>query len=159
MLNIPFPRARAWIKVEDGCDHFCSYCLIPHLRGEVRSEEKEKIIRQAQALEREGIREIVLCGINLGYYGKDKEGESLITLLRELLDNTSVVRFRLSSIEPFLVDEEFIERYFSLPDRVCPHFHLPLQSGSDRILKSMRRGYDAAHYRALVSTLRRYSPR
>ncbi|HOQ67770.1 MAG TPA: tRNA (N(6)-L-threonylcarbamoyladenosine(37)-C(2))-methylthiotransferase MtaB, partial [Candidatus Atribacteria bacterium] len=152
------PRARAWIKVEDGCDHFCSYCLIPHLRGEVRSEEKEKIIRQAQALEREGIREIVLCGINLGYYGKDKEGESLITLLRELLDNTSVVRFRLSSIEPFLVDEEFIERYFSLPDRVCPHFHLPLQSGSDRILKSMRRGYDAAHYRALVSTLRRYSP-
>ncbi len=152
------PRARAWIKVEDGCDHFCSYCLIPHLRGEVRSEEKEKIIRQAQALEREGIREIVLCGINLGYYGKDKEGESLITLLRELLDNTSVVRFRLSSIEPFLVDEEFIERYFSLPDRVCPHFHLPLQSGSGRILKSMRRGYDAAHYRALVSTLRRYSP-
>ncbi|HQE25728.1 MAG TPA: tRNA (N(6)-L-threonylcarbamoyladenosine(37)-C(2))-methylthiotransferase MtaB, partial [Candidatus Atribacteria bacterium] len=152
------PRARAWIKVEDGCDHFCSYCLIPHLRGEVRSEEKEKIIRQAQALEREGIREIVLCGINLGYYGKDKEGESLITLLRELLDNTSVVRFRLSSIEPFLVDEEFIERYFSLPDRVCPHFHLPLQSGSDRILKSMRRGYDAARYRALVSTLRRYSP-
>lgn len=152
------PRSRAWIKVEDGCDHFCSYCLIPHLRGEVRSEEKEKIIRQAQALEREGIREIVLCGINLGYYGKDKEGESLITLLRELLDNTSVVRFRLSSIEPFLVDEEFIERYFSLPDRVCPHFHLPLQSGSDRILKSMRRGYDAAHYRALVSTLRRYSP-
>lgn len=152
------PRARAWIKVEDGCDHFCSYCLIPHLRGEVRSEEKEKIIRQAQALEREGIREIVLCGINLGYYGKDKEGESLITLLRELLDNTSVVRFRLSSIEPFLVDEEFIERYFSLPDRVCPHFHLPLQSGSDRILKSMRREYDAAHYRALVSTLRRYSP-
>ena len=152
------PRARAWIKVEDGCDHFCSYCLIPHLRGEVRSEEKEKIIRQARALEREGIREIVLCGINLGYYGKDKEGESLITLLRELLDNTSVVRFRLSSIEPFLVDEEFIERYFSLPDRVCPHFHLPLQSGSDRILKSMRRGYDAAHYRALVSTLRRYSP-
>ena len=152
------PRARTWIKVEDGCDHFCSYCLIPHLRGEVRSEEKEKIIRQAQALEREGIREIVLCGINLGYYGKDKEGESLITLLRELLDNTSVVRFRLSSIEPFLVDEEFIERYFSLPDRVCPHFHLPLQSGSGRILKSMRRGYDAAHYRALVSTLRRYSP-
>jgi len=152
------PRARTWIKVEDGCDHFCSYCLIPHLRGEVRSEEKEKIIRQARALEREGIREIVLCGINLGYYGKDKEGESLITLLRELLDNTSVVRFRLSSIEPFLVDEEFIERYFSLPDRVCPHFHLPLQSGSGRILKSMRRGYDAAHYRALVSTLRRYSP-
>ena len=152
------PRARAWLKVEDGCDHFCSYCLIPHLRGRIRSEEKEKIIRQAQALEREGIREIVLCGINLGYYGKDREGDNLIALLQKLIDNTHEVRFRLSSIEPFLVDEEFIKGYFSLSDRVCPHFHLPLQSGSDRILKSMRRGYDTAHYQALVSTLHRYSP-
>ncbi|HXL02979.1 MAG TPA: tRNA (N(6)-L-threonylcarbamoyladenosine(37)-C(2))-methylthiotransferase MtaB [Candidatus Atribacteria bacterium] len=159
LAEYPLPsRARAWLKVEDGCDHFCSYCLIPHLRGKIKSEEKEKIIRQAQALEREGIREIVLCGVNLGYYGKDRGEKGLINLLEELVDNTTLVRFRLSSIEPFLLDEEFVKRYFSLRDRVCPHFHLPLQSGSDRVLKSMRRGYDTTRYRALVSLLRSYCP-
>jgi len=159
LAEYPLPsRTRAWLKIEDGCDHFCSYCLIPYLRGKVKSENPEKIIRQAQALEEEGIREIVICGVNLGYYGKERGSKELINLLEELVNNTSLARFRLSSLEPFLMDEEFIKRYFSLQDRVCPHFHLPLQSGSDRILKSMRRGYDTAYYRALISRLRQYSP-
>lgn len=159
LAEYPLPsRARVWLKIEDGCDHFCSYCLIPHLRGNIKSEKKEKIIRQAQALERRGIREIVLCGVNLGYYGKNRGEKELINLLEELVNNTTLVRFRLSSFEPFLLDEEFIKRYFSLQDRVCPHFHLPLQSGSDRVLKSMRRGYDTAYYRDLVSLLRSYCP-
>lgn len=159
LAEYPLPsRVRAWLKIEDGCDHFCSYCLIPHLRGEVKSENRGKIIRQAKALEKEGIREIVICGVNLGYYGKERKNRELINLLEELVNNTTLVRFRLSSLEPFVVDEEFIKRYFSLQDRVCPHLHLPLQSGSDRILKIMRRGYDTTHYRSLVSLLRSYHP-
>ncbi|HAX98291.1 MAG TPA: tRNA (N(6)-L-threonylcarbamoyladenosine(37)-C(2))-methylthiotransferase MtaB [Candidatus Atribacteria bacterium] len=149
-------RARVWLKIEDGCDHFCNYCIVPHLRGSVRSEEPEKIIRQATHLERKGVQEIVLCGINLGMFGKERENTNLIELLENLVRVTNVVRYRLSSIEPFLIDKEFLDRYFSLIPRACPHFHLPLQSGSDEILLKMGRGYTTQFYRELVSSIRKY---
>ncbi|MBP8934010.1 MAG: MiaB/RimO family radical SAM methylthiotransferase, partial [Candidatus Atribacteria bacterium] len=149
-------RARVWLKIEDGCDHFCHYCIVPYLRGKVRSEEPEKIISQAIHLERKGVQEIVLCGINLGMFGKERENTNLIELLENLVRATNVVRYRLSSIEPFLIDKEFLDRYFSLIPRVCPHFHLPLQSGSDEILLKMGRGYTTQFYRELVSSIRKY---
>ena len=149
-------RARVWLKIEDGCDHFCHYCIVPYLRGKVRSEEPEKIIRQVIHLERKGVQEIVLCGINLGMFGKERENTNLIELLENLVRVTNVVRYRLSSIEPFLIDKEFLDRYFSLIPRACPHFHLPLQSGSDEILLKMGRGYTTQFYRELVSSIRKY---
>lgn len=149
-------RARVWLKIEDGCDHFCNYCIIPHLRGSVRSEEPEKIIRQATHLERKGVQEIVLCGINLGMYGLGNDHASLIELLEELIRSTNIIRYRLSSIEPFLIDKKFLDRYFYLIPRVCPHFHIPLQSGSDEVLLKMRRGYTTQFYRELVELIRSY---
>ncbi|MGC8778169.1 MAG: tRNA (N(6)-L-threonylcarbamoyladenosine(37)-C(2))-methylthiotransferase MtaB [Candidatus Caldatribacteriaceae bacterium] len=150
-------RVRRWVKVEDGCDHFCSYCIVPHLRGGVRSEPPLRILERIQRLEAEGVREVVLCGINLGYFGRDVS-VTLLELLELLVRETNWVRFRLSSLEPFLLTEGFIERYAALGRRVCPHFHLPLQSGSDRILRRMGRGYSTGSYRALTETLRRVIP-
>ncbi|NLJ49475.1 MAG: MiaB/RimO family radical SAM methylthiotransferase, partial [Candidatus Atribacteria bacterium] len=149
-------RARVWLKIEDGCDHFCNYCIVPHLRGAVRSEEPEKIICQAIHLEKRGIQEIVLCGINLGRFGIENGHTNLISLLEKLIKSTNKVRYRLSSIEPFLIDNEFLDRYFSLVPRVCPHFHIPLQSGSDEILLKMGRGYTTQHFRKLIELIRKY---
>ncbi|MGQ9473806.1 MAG: tRNA (N(6)-L-threonylcarbamoyladenosine(37)-C(2))-methylthiotransferase MtaB [Candidatus Caldatribacteriaceae bacterium] len=154
---VSFSRARSWVKVEDGCDHFCHYCIVPNLRGKVRSESPQEILRQVQFLEENGVKEVVLCGINLGYFGKDISS-SLIQLIEFLVNRTVRVRFRLSSLEPFVVEKEFLERYFALGERVCPHFHLPLQSGSDRILQKMGRGYDSAYYRSLVEKIRYINP-
>lgn len=150
-------RVRSWVKVEDGCDHFCSYCIVPHLRGGVRSEPPQKVLAEVQALEAKGVREVVLCGINLGYFGRDI-AFPFIDLLELLVRKTTQVRFRLSSFEPFLLTRFFLERYFALGTRVCPHFHLPLQSGSDPVLRKMGRGYDTAFYRSLVDTLRQMVP-
>lgn len=149
-------RARVWLKIEDGCDHFCNYCIVPHLRGAVRSEEPKKIIRQAIHLERKDVHEIVLCGINLGRYDFGSNHTTLIELLEELIRATNIVRYRLSSIEPFLIDKKFLDRYFSLIPRVCPHFHIPLQSGSDEVLLKMGRGYTTQFYRELVELIRSY---
>ncbi|MDK2896478.1 MAG: threonylcarbamoyladenosine tRNA methylthiotransferase MtaB [Candidatus Atribacteria bacterium] len=151
-------RVRAWLKVEEGCDHFCSYCLVSHLRGPVRSVPPERLLPQVKLWEEEGVREVVLTGINLGYYGVDLGGFRLIQLLRLLLAETSAVRFRLSSLEPFTLTREFIESYASLGPRVCPHFHLPLQSGSDRLLKKMRRGYQTAFFEEMVALIRDKMP-
>ena len=151
-------RARVWLKVEDGCDHYCHYCIVPYLRGPVRSEEPQRIISQAIRLEKSGIREIVLSGINLGMYGKDSGESHLIDLLEDLVQVTELVRYRLSSIEPFLIDEGFLARYFFLGKRVCPHFHIPLQSGNDQILLKMGRGYTANDFERLINTIRNYHP-
>lgn len=148
------PRARAWVKVEDGCDHFCSFCLVPYLRGRVRSRDPRDILEEVQHLEKRGIREIVLCGINLGYFGRDRGSTTLIDLVEFLVSSTQYVRFRLSSLEPYLLSEDFIVRYFALGTRVCPHLHLPLQSGNDKILMRMQRGYSQRRYRDLVETIR-----
>ncbi|MCX6091195.1 MAG: radical SAM protein, partial [Candidatus Atribacteria bacterium] len=152
-------QSRIWLKVEDGCDHFCSYCIIPHLRGPVLSTASSLVIHQAQQLEERGIREIVLCGINLGLYGREKGSYFLIDLLEDLVRETSSVRFRLSSIEPFLLDLNFLDRFFSLLPRVCSHFHIPLQSGSGVILRTMNRGYTPDFYRTLIRQIRQRSPK
>ncbi|HSV32405.1 MAG TPA: MiaB/RimO family radical SAM methylthiotransferase [Atribacteraceae bacterium] len=151
-------RARVWFKIQDGCDHYCSYCIVPHLRGPVVSLPPERVLRSVRTLEEAGYREIVLCGINVGYYGKDLYKPGLIDLLERLVRETGRVRFRLSSLEPFAVTKPFIERYCALGDRVCPHFHLPLQSGSDRILTLMNRGYTVKEYARIVEHLRFHSP-
>jgi threonylcarbamoyladenosine tRNA methylthiotransferase MtaB len=152
------PRARAWVKIEDGCDHFCSFCLVPHLRRGVRSKDPLLILEEVLYLEDQGVGEIVLCGTNLGYFGRDLSSTTLIDLLELLVEKTRNVRFRLSSLEPYLVSENFLFRYFALGDRVCPHLHLPLQSGSDRILKKMQRGYSVEYYEDLVGKARRFLP-
>jgi threonylcarbamoyladenosine tRNA methylthiotransferase MtaB len=157
----PFPlpsRSRAWVKVEDGCDHFCSFCLVPYLREGVKSRSPEDILREVQYLEAQGVREVVLCGTNLGYFGRDLQSVTLIDLLELLVQNTRDVRFRLSSLEPYLFSRDFLRRFFALGTRICPHLHLPLQSGSDRILAKMSRGYSSKEYEVLVTTARALCP-
>ncbi|MEN3202741.1 MAG: tRNA (N(6)-L-threonylcarbamoyladenosine(37)-C(2))-methylthiotransferase MtaB [Atribacterota bacterium] len=155
----PYPsRSRAWVKVQEGCDHFCSFCLVPYLREGVQSREFEDILREIHHLTEQGVREIVLCGTNLGYFGRDTGEGTLIDLLEFLVARTEGVRFRLSSLEPYLLSKEFAIRYFALGTRVCPHLHLPLQSGSDRILRRMRRGYSAKMYAELVAMVRSLYP-
>ncbi|MBC7217190.1 MAG: tRNA (N(6)-L-threonylcarbamoyladenosine(37)-C(2))-methylthiotransferase MtaB [Candidatus Caldatribacterium sp.] len=152
------PRARAWVKVEEGCDHFCSFCLVPYLREGVKSRKFEEILSEIHHLVQKGIREIVLCGTNLGYFGRDTKEGTLIDLIEFLVARTENVRFRLSSLEPYLLSEDFITRYFALGTRVCPHLHLPLQSGSDRVLARMRREYTTRAYADLVATIRSLCP-
>lgn len=152
------PRARAWVKIEDGCDHFCSFCLVPHLRRGVRSKDPLLVLEEVLYLESRGVEEIVLCGTNLGHFGRDLSSITLVDLLELLVEKTRRARFRLSSLEPYLVSEVFLSRYFALGDRVCSHLHLPLQSGSDRILEKMQRGYSARHYEDLVNKARHLSP-
>uniref|UniRef100_A0A7V3YLK3 tRNA (N(6)-L-threonylcarbamoyladenosine(37)-C(2))-methylthiotransferase n=1 Tax=Candidatus Caldatribacterium californiense TaxID=1454726 RepID=A0A7V3YLK3_9BACT len=157
----PFPlpsRSRAWVKVEDGCDHFCSFCLVPYLREGVKSRSPEDILREVQYLEAQGVQEVVLCGTNLGYFGRDLQSVTLIDLLELLVQNTRNIRFRLSSLEPYLLSSDFLRRFFALGTRICPHLHLPLQSGSDRILAKMSRGYSSREYEALVTTARALCP-
>lgn len=161
-LPLPFfphpPRSRAWVKVQEGCDHFCSFCLVPYLREGVQSRRFEDILQEVRYLTEQGVREIVLCGTNLGYFGRDTGEGTLIDLVEFLVAHTEGVRFRLSSLEPYLLSKEFAIRYFALGTRVCPHLHLPLQSGSDRILKRMQRGYSAEMYAELVAMVRSLCP-
>lgn len=153
------PRARAWVKVQEGCDHFCSFCLVPHLRGGIRSRKFTDILREVHHLAEQGVQEVVLCGTNLGYFGRDTNEGNLIDLVEFLVVHTENTRFRLSSLEPYLLSEEFATRYFALGNRVCPHFHLPLQSASNRILERMQRGYSAERYADLVAMVRSLCPR
>lgn len=152
------PRARAWVKVQEGCDHFCSFCLVPYLRGGIRSRKFTDILREVHHLAEQGVQEIVLCGTNLGYFGRDTNEGNLIDLVEFLVAHTENTRFRLSSLEPYLLSEEFATRYFALGNRVCPHFHLPLQSASNRILERMQRGYSAEGYAELVAMVRSLCP-
>ena len=151
-------RSRAHIKIEDGCDNFCSYCIIPYARGRVRSARIRDVVAEFEALVRRGYREVVLTGIEIASFGKDT-GESFVTLLEEL-EGPAVAagaRIRLGSLEPRVVTEEFGARAGTLR-ALCPHFHLSLQSGSDRVLKAMNRKYDTALYREAVERLRTNFP-
>ena len=149
-------RIRANVKIEDGCDNFCSYCIIPFARGPVRSRSLDNIIKEAEALAKNGYSEIVLTGIHIGSYGKDiKDGRRLIDVIEALDKIDGIRRIRLGSIEPGIVDEEFAARAARL-DKLCPQFHLSLQSGSDATLKRMKRRYSAAQYRGAVALLRKY---
>lgn len=144
-------RRRAFLKIQDGCDASCAYCIVPSARGRSRSMDEEEIVARARRAEAEGAREIVLTGIHIGLFGADAgESDGLGRLLERLLSSTSAVRFRLGSVEPTEITDRLIGLQADHP-RVCRHLHVPLQSGCDRTLARMRRPYDAGRYAEIVS--------
>ena len=146
-------HTRAFLKIQDGCNQFCTYCIIPYARGRIRSRKQEDVLTEAAHLVEAGYQELVLTGIHLSSYGMDRGGTELLPLLRELSTLTGVERIRLGSLEPGIVTEEFAQELRSLP-KVCPHFHLSLQSGSDAVLRRMNRRYNTAAYLEAVMQLR-----
>jgi threonylcarbamoyladenosine tRNA methylthiotransferase MtaB len=155
-------RTRTFLKVQDGCDYTCSFCTIPMARGKSRSDRIENVVRQARILAEKGVREIVLTGVNLGDFGKRQEetaqgDEDFLGLCQALEEVDGIDRFRISSIEPNLLSPEIIE-HVAASRRFMPHFHIPLQSGSDRILGLMRRRYRRALYAERVAHIRSVMP-
>ena len=149
-------KTRANIKIQDGCNNFCSYCLIPYARGRVRSRNKESIIEEVTLIAKKGIKEIVITGIHIASYGKDfSDDYKLIDLLEDLNKIEGIERIRLGSLEPTIVTEEWAKRLCKL-DKICNHFHLSLQSGCNETLKRMNRHYTTAEFREVVSILRKY---
>lgn len=149
-------RTRYFLKVQDGCDYWCTYCTIPKARGRSRSGTIADIVAQAEQAAAEGGREIVLTGVNIGDFGKGRE-ESFLDLCRALDKVEGIDRYRISSIEPNLLTDELID-FVAASRSFMPHFHIPLQSGSDRVLALMRRRYDTALYRAKIERVRRVVP-
>lgn len=147
-------HTRAYIKVQDGCNQFCSYCIIPYVRGRVRSRRPEDVADEVRRLAENGYREVVLTGIHLSSYGIDL-GTSLLELIKAVHETEGIERIRLGSLEPRIITEEFARELASLP-KVCPHFHLSLQSGCDATLKRMNRRYTAEEYAEKCGLLRRY---
>ena len=149
-------RARTEIKIQDGCNNFCTYCAIPFARGRIRSRKKENIIKEVEIIAKNGIKEIVLTGIHIASYGKDFENEyKLIDLLEDLNRVQGIERIRLGSLEPTIVNEEFVQRLSKLK-KVCHHFHLSLQSGCDETLKRMNRKYTTQEFKKVTEILRNY---
>ncbi len=147
-------KTRAVIKIQDGCDRFCSYCIIPYARGRVRSRKIDEIKREIIDISKLGIKEVVLTGIHIASYGKDfKEDIGLIDLLEEINEIEGIERIRLGSLEPKLITDEFVNRLKKL-DKICDHFHLSLQSGSTETLKRMNRRYTAEEFENSVNILR-----
>lgn len=150
-------KTRAYIKIQDGCNQFCSYCIIPYARGPIRSRDLDDIIKEANNLADAGFKEIVLTGIHIASYGKDKRDISLIDVLEEVGKIDKIQRIRLSSIEPTLINREFMERVVKI-GKVCDHFHLSLQSGSPTVLKRMNRKYTPQQYKEIVNIIRDFMP-
>ena len=149
-------KTRAVIKVQDGCDRFCSYCIIPFARGKIRSRKPENVIDEIKEIAKKGIKEVVITGIHVASYGRDFESDyRLIDLLEEINKIDGIERIRLGSIEPLLITEEFMNRFIKL-EKVCHHFHLSLQSGSTDTLKRMNRRYTAEEFEEIVNRIRKY---
>lgn len=147
-------KTRAVIKIQDGCDRFCSYCIIPYARGRVRSRKPENILSEVNQIAKKGIKEVVITGIHIASYGKDfKETYQLIDLLEEMNQIEGIQRIRLGSLEPLLITENFLQRLSKL-EKICHHFHLSLQSGCDETLKRMNRRYTTNQFREIVQLLR-----
>lgn len=152
-------HTRAYIKVQDGCNQFCSYCIIPYARGRVRSRRKEDVVREVRRLAENGYQEVVLTGIHLSSYGIDfEEKEDLLSLLRAVHEIGGIKRIRLGSLEPGIITEEFVQSIASL-EKMCPHFHLSLQSGCDATLHRMNRRYTSGEYYEKCMLLRKYFDR
>lgn len=149
-------RTRHFLKVQDGCDYFCSYCTIPFARGRSRNGSIESMVKQAEEVAAKGGKEIVLTGVNIGDFGKSTD-ESFIDLIRALDEVEGIDRYRISSIEPNLITDEAID-FVAGSKRFAPHFHIPLQSGSDAILKLMRRRYDTALFRHKIEKIKAIMP-
>lgn len=150
-------NTRAHIKIQDGCDQFCSYCIIPFARGRIRSRDKDSIIEEVAGLVDRGYKEVVLTGIHLASYGVQFENFLLIDLLEALEKVEGLLRVRLGSLEPTLITEEFVERLAKLKT-ICDHFHLSMQSGDDWVLKAMNRKYSTEDYYRAVTLLRQKFP-
>ncbi|HIZ13355.1 MAG TPA: tRNA (N(6)-L-threonylcarbamoyladenosine(37)-C(2))-methylthiotransferase MtaB [Candidatus Mediterraneibacter stercorigallinarum] len=149
-------HTRAYIKVQDGCNQFCTYCIIPYARGRVRSRNLQDVEQEVRALAANGYREIVLTGIHLSSYGIDFDGKRhLLDLIRTVHEVEGIMRIRLGSLEPGIVTEEFARELASMP-KICPHFHLSLQSGCDATLKRMNRRYTSGEYYERCRILRKY---
>lgn len=147
-------HTRAYIKVQDGCNQFCSYCIIPYARGRVRSRDHESVLREVQGLASNGYKEVVLTGIHLSSYGVDT-GDHLLNLILDIHKIPGIQRIRLGSLEPRIITEEFARTLAGLP-KMCPHFHLSLQSGCDATLERMNRRYTAEEYYEKCVLLRKY---
>ena len=149
-------KTRATVKVQDGCNNFCTYCLIPYARGRIRSRKKENVIEEVQDIAKKGIKEIVITGIHIASYGKDFENNyRLIDLLEDLNKIEGIERIRLGSLEPTIVTEDFAKRLSKL-DSICNQFHLSLQSGCDDTLKRMNRKYSCEEFFKVTEILRKY---
>ncbi len=145
------------MKIQDGCNQFCSYCIIPYMRGRVRSRQPQEVFKEAERLAQSGCKEIVLTGIHLSSYGRDHgdfAGDGLLELLKKLHDIEGIARIRLGSLEPGIITEPFAQA-LSAMDKICPHFHLSLQSGCDTVLRRMNRKYTAAEFQEKCAILRR----
>mgnify|MGYP001123393388 FL=1 len=149
-------RTRYFLKVQDGCDYWCTYCTIPRARGRSRSASIEEIVEQARTVARQGGKEIVITGVNIGDFGKGTD-KGFIDLCRALDEVEGIERYRISSIEPNLLTDEIID-FVAGSKRFMPHFHIPLQSGSDEVLRLMRRHYDTALFRQKIERIRRVIP-
>ncbi len=147
-------KTRAFVKIEDGCTEFCSYCIIPFARGPVRSRNPESIKKEVETLAENGYREIVLTGIHIGSYGKDLKDKTLIDAIKAANEVEKIKRIRLGSVEPRVLTEDFINEIKNMP-KVCDHFHISLQSGCDRTLKAMNRKYTTKEYELCVKNLRK----
>ena len=169
-LSKPLDRSRAFVKIQDGCNQFCSYCIIPYVRGRIRSRKIEDCLTEIERLGQEGISEIVLTGIHLSSYGLDfqnlsyeyasrnaENGEALISLIEKIGEIPSIKRIRLGSLEPRVITESFISRLKAV-EKICPHFHLSLQSGSAKTLKEMNRHYTKEEFKEAVACIRRAFP-
>lgn len=150
-------HTRAYIKVQDGCNQFCSYCIIPFARGRVRSRKLQSVVSEVKKLAANGYKEVVLTGIHLSSYGVDLEGakDNLLSLISHVHEVRGIERIRLGSLEPRIITEEFAEKLSSLP-KICPHFHLSLQSGCNETLKRMNRRYTSEEYYEKCCILRKY---
>ena len=154
-INQTGEHTRAYIKIQDGCNQFCSYCIIPYVRGRVRSRKPEDIISEVKTLALTGVKEVVLTGIHISSYGTDLENVGLIQLIEMIHGVEGIHRIRLGSLEPRIITDEFAERISKL-SKICPHFHLSLQSGCDKTLKAMNRKYDTEEYYEGCERLRKY---
>jgi len=151
-------KTRAFIKVQDGCDRFCSYCIIPYARGRIRSRKIENIVKEITDISKKGIKEVVITGIHLASYGKDfKENITLIDLLEEINKIQEIKRIRLGSLEPTLITDEFINRLKKI-EKICDQFHLSLQSGCNETLKRMNRKYTIEEFINSVKIIRNNYP-
>ena len=149
-------KTRAFIKVQDGCNQFCSYCIIPYARGRVRSRKIESIIEEISKIAQNGIKEVVITGIHIASYGKDfGKDDGLIELLEKINSIEGIERIRLGSLEPKIITEEFMKRLIKL-EKICHHFHLSLQSGCDETLKRMNRKYTTSDLKQIIERLRKY---
>jgi threonylcarbamoyladenosine tRNA methylthiotransferase MtaB len=148
-------HTRAYIKVQDGCNQFCTYCIIPYARGRVRSRAKEDVIREVTELAKNGYQEVVLTGIHLSSYGVDLDNENLLSLILAVHEVEGIKRIRLGSLEPRIITDEFAKTLAGL-SKMCPHFHLSLQSGSNATLRRMNRRYTAEEYYEKCEILRKY---